>query len=198
MPSHGRRPPGSQGLARGGRSRRRRRQGRASDPYAARRRSSPTQLMTTALSVASHIADGYARPSPLRAARILSSRQTRSASARDRRWPSRGRPSCVAASSFGDFAARGAQVARLLAGYLVYLDRQISDRESAASPATASATPGASTRDSVRAHARTARPDPPRGGARATSASCPRRAAPCSTDATTTRSRGRSATSRTS
>jgi hypothetical protein len=58
----------------------------------------------------------------------------------------------VAAGAFGDFAARGGQVARLLTGYLVYLDRQITDRDSAPSSAAA-ATPGASTRDSVRAHA---------------------------------------------
>ena len=109
-------------------------------------------LMTTALSVASHIADGFARPSPseqresyLAAKRALLRLESEMAVARQ--------AELVAAASFGDFAARGGQVARLLTGYLVYLDRQITDRDSAASPAAASATPGASTRDSVRAHA---------------------------------------------
>jgi four helix bundle protein len=108
-------------------------------------------LMTTALSVASHIADGFARPSPaeqresyLAAKRALLRLESEMAVARQ--------AELVAAGAFGDFAARGGQVARLLTGYLVYLDRQITDREPAAS-STVAATPGATTRDSVRAHA---------------------------------------------
>ena len=108
-------------------------------------------LMTTALSVASHIADGFARPSPseqresyLAAKRALLRLESEMAVARQ--------AELVAAGTFGDFAARGGQVARLLTGYLVYLDRQITDREPAAS-STATTTPGATTRDSVRAHA---------------------------------------------
>jgi len=108
-------------------------------------------LMTTALSVASHIADGFARPSPseqresyLAAKRALLRLESEMAVARQ--------AELVAAGTFGDFAARGGQVARLLTGYLVYLDRQITDREPVAS-STAAAAPGATTRDSVRAHA---------------------------------------------
>ena len=107
-------------------------------------------LMTTALSVASHIADGFARPSPseqresyLAAKRALLRLESEMAVARQ--------AELVAAGSFGDFANRGGQVARLLTGYLVYLDRQITDREATASPAAAS--PGPPIRDSVRAHA---------------------------------------------
>ena len=107
-------------------------------------------LMTTALSVASHIADGFARPSPaeqresyLAAKRALLRLESEMAVARQ--------AELVASGAFGDFAARGGQVARLLTGYLVYLDRQITDREPAAS--STAATPGATTRDSVRAHA---------------------------------------------
>ena len=59
----------------------------------------------------------------------------------------------VAAGAFGDIAARAGQVARLLTGYLVYLDRQITDRESAVSAAPSTAAAGATTRDSARAHA---------------------------------------------
>jgi four helix bundle protein len=109
-------------------------------------------LMTTALSVASHIADGFARPSPaeqresyLAAKRALLRLESEMAVARQ--------AELVAAGSFGDFAARGGQVARLLTGYLMYLDRQITDRDSAASPAAASVTASATTRDSARAHA---------------------------------------------
>ena len=108
-------------------------------------------LMTTALSVASHIADGFARPSPseqresyLAAKRALLRLESEMAVARQ--------AELVASGAFGDFAARGGQVARLLTGYLVYLDRQITDREPVAS-STAAAAPGATTRDSVRAHA---------------------------------------------
>jgi four helix bundle protein len=109
-------------------------------------------LMTTALSIASHIADGFARPSPaeqresyLAAKRALLRLESEMAVARQ--------AELVAAGSFGDFAARGGQVARLLTGYLMYLDRQITDRDSAASPAAASVTASATTRDSARAHA---------------------------------------------
>jgi four helix bundle protein len=109
-------------------------------------------LMTTALSVASHIADGFARPSPpeqresyLAAKRALLRLESEMAVARQ--------AELVAAGSFGDLAARGGQVARLLTGYLVYLDRQIAERDSASSSAAASASTGVAIRDSARAHA---------------------------------------------
>jgi four helix bundle protein len=109
-------------------------------------------LMTTALSVASHIADGFARPSPaeqresyLAAKRALLRLESEMAVARQ--------AELVAAGSFGDLAARGGQVARLLTGYLVYLDRQIAERDSAGSSAAGtSASTGVASRDSARAH----------------------------------------------
>jgi four helix bundle protein len=108
-------------------------------------------LMTSALLVPSHIADGFARPtageqrdSYLLAKRALMRLESEMAVARQ--------AELVAASSFGDFAAHGGQVARLLTGYLAYLDRQITDRDSAVAT-TPTAVPGAPTRDSVRAPA---------------------------------------------
>jgi len=109
-------------------------------------------LMLTAISVASHIADGFARPSPgeqresyLSAKRALLRLESEMAVARQ--------AELVAAGSFGDIAARAGQVARLLTGYLVYLDRQITEREPAASPTPSAASSAPATRDSARAHA---------------------------------------------
>ena len=48
--------------------------------------------------------------------------------------------------ALSDIAARSAQVARLLTGYLVYLDRQIAERE----PSPAAPPAGGASRDSVR------------------------------------------------
>ena len=109
-------------------------------------------LMTTAISVASHIADGFARPSPaeqrdsyLAAKRALLRLESEMAVARQ--------AELVAAGSQGDIASRAGQVARLLTGYLAYLDRQITDRDSSASAAAPAAAPAAATHDSARAHA---------------------------------------------
>lgn len=106
-------------------------------------------LMTTALSVGSHIADGFARPSPaeqresyLAAKRALLRLESEMAVARQ--------AELVAGGSFGDLAARGGQVARLLTGYLVYLDRQIAERDSASPSPAAPASTGVATRDSAR------------------------------------------------
>ena len=104
--------------------------------------------MATAISVPSHIADGFARPSPgeqhesyLAAKRALLPLESELAVARH--------AELLAAGTYGEITSRGAQVARLLTGYLVYLDRQITERESAASH-VASTLP---TRDSARAPA---------------------------------------------
>ena len=106
-------------------------------------------LMTTAVSVASHIADGFARPSPaeqresyLAAKRALLRLESEMAVVRQ--------AELVPSGSFGDIASRAGQVARLLTGYLVYLDRQITERESAASSPSTSAAIGTTTRDSAR------------------------------------------------
>jgi four helix bundle protein len=107
-------------------------------------------VMLTALSVGSHIADGFARPSPaeqresyLAAKRALLRLETELAVARH--------AELVAAGVFTELCARSAQVTRLLTGYLVYLDRQISERD--ASPpgsALGQSASSAATRDSVR------------------------------------------------
>jgi four helix bundle protein len=105
-------------------------------------------LMATAISVPSHVADGFARPSLgeqhesyLAAKRALLRLESELAVARH--------AELLAAGSYGELTSRGAQVARLLTGYLVFLDRQIAERETSA-PQLGASLP---TRDSVRAPA---------------------------------------------
>jgi four helix bundle protein len=83
-------------------------------------------VMATALAVGSHIADGYARPtseeqrdSYLAAKRALLRLETELAVARH--------AELIPAGAFGELTARSSQVARLLTGYLAYLDREITD-----------------------------------------------------------------------
>jgi four helix bundle protein len=82
--------------------------------------------MATALSVASHIADGYGRPTPpeqreayLAAKRALLRLETELAVAKH--------ADLIPAGSFTELATRASQVSKLLTGYLVYLDRQLVD-----------------------------------------------------------------------
>ena len=104
-------------------------------------------VMLTALAIGSHIADGFARPtapeqkeSYLAAKCALFRLESELAVARH--------AELMPSGALSDIAARSAQVARLLTGYLVYLDRQIAEREP---PATTPAQPaGGATRDSVR------------------------------------------------
>ena len=109
-------------------------------------------LIVTALSVGAHIADGFARPTPgeqresyLLAKRALLRLESELAVARH--------AELLAAGSYGDLTSRSGQVARLLTGYLVYLDRQITERESATASATAASPTPAPNRDSARAPA---------------------------------------------
>jgi four helix bundle protein len=81
-------------------------------------------IMTTALSVGAHIADGYARPtaaeqreSYLAGKRALLRLETELAVARH--------ADLLPAGAFTELSARSSQVVQLLTGYLVYLDRQI-------------------------------------------------------------------------
>jgi four helix bundle protein len=110
-------------------------------------RSVSEALMSTAMSVGTYIADGYARPSPCEqrdsyraGKRALGRLETELAVARH--------ADLIPAGSFTELTARSAQVARLLAGYLVFLDRQIADdverssRERPAPGAGSSVTPG--------------------------------------------------------
>jgi four helix bundle protein len=100
--------------------------------------------MASALAVATHIADGYGRPTPpeqreayLAAKRALLRLETELAIARH--------ADLLPAGAFTDLASRANQVAKMLAGYLVYLDRQLTT-ELRLSPArdasTESASPG--------------------------------------------------------
>ena len=109
-------------------------------------------VMLTALSVGSHIADGFARPtlaeqreSYLAAKRTLLRLETELAVARQ--------VELVPAGTFTELCARTAQVTRLLTGYLVYLDRQLAEQESASSNAPHPAASATTTRDSSRARA---------------------------------------------
>ena len=105
-------------------------------------------VMLTALAIGSHIADGFARSaaseqkeSYLAAKRALFRLESELAVARH--------AELMPSGALPDIAARSAQVARLLTGYLVYLDRQIAEREPPAAPSPI-APAGSATRDSVR------------------------------------------------
>ena len=103
--------------------------------------------MATAISVGTHVAEGYGRHSiqEQRASYIaakcaLLRLETELAVARH--------ADLIPAGAFTDLTQRTALVARLLAGYLVYLDRQITDQEAAP---TRGARPSPSSAESVRA-----------------------------------------------
>jgi four helix bundle protein len=89
------------------------------------------QAMSTAVAVATHITDGYARYEAAEqhelytaAKRELLRLETHLALAR--------RAELLSAAADAELATRAQSVARLLAGYLAYLDRQITDRQAAA------------------------------------------------------------------
>jgi four helix bundle protein len=89
-------------------------------------RSVSDAAMGSAVAVATHIAEGYARPTPPEqresyhaAKRALFRLETELAVAKH--------ADLLPAGAFSDLAARSGQVAKLLTGYLVYLDRQIAD-----------------------------------------------------------------------
>jgi four helix bundle protein len=83
-------------------------------------------VMATGIAVGVHIADGYARQtttdqrdSYLAAKRALLRLETELAIAKH--------AELIPAGAFTELTARSSQVARLLSGYLVYLDRQIGE-----------------------------------------------------------------------
>ncbi|HEV7992224.1 MAG TPA: four helix bundle protein [Gemmatimonadaceae bacterium] len=87
-------------------------------------------VLLTALAVGSNIADGFARPSAaeqresyIAAKRALLRLETELAISRQ--------AELVPAGAFTELCARTSQVTRLLTGYLVYLDRQIAERDAA-------------------------------------------------------------------
>jgi four helix bundle protein len=101
-------------------------------------------LMQTALAVAAHVADGYARYTPaeqresyMLARRALLRLETELAIARH--------ADLLPAAVLADLPGRIAQLARMLTGFLVYLDRQLADREGASPgtrPTAATVSPG--------------------------------------------------------
>ncbi|MEP7002280.1 MAG: four helix bundle protein, partial [bacterium] len=104
-------------------------------------------VMATAIAVGTHIAEGYGRhtiheqrASYIAAKCALLRLETELAIARH--------ADLIPAGSFTELAARASQVARLLAGYIVYLDRQVADADSP--PRARSAAPAANP-DSARA-----------------------------------------------
>ena len=106
-------------------------------------------VMLTALSVGAHVADGYARYTPaeqresyMLARRALLRLESELAVARQ--------ADLVQAQACAEFSARAAQIARMLTGFLVYLDRQLADQPSSVAPTSVAAAEPLS-RDSVRA-----------------------------------------------
>ena len=106
------------------------------------------QVMATAIAVGTHIAEGYGRhtvheqrASYIAAKCALLRLETELAIARH--------AELIPAGSFTELTARSSQVARLLAGYIVYLDRQIAERETA--PRAAKGAMPVVTPDSARA-----------------------------------------------
>jgi four helix bundle protein len=108
-------------------------------------------VLLTALAIGSHIADGYASPSAteqrsayLGAKRALLRLETELAIAKH--------AELLQGGVLTELTARSSQVARLLTGYLAYLDRQIADdaeRLSKATPRPAPSVEPALTRDSA-------------------------------------------------
>ena len=85
-------------------------------------------IMSTAVAVGTHVAEGYGHQTPslqresYSAARgALLRLETELAIARH--------AELLPAGAFTELTARSGQVARLLAGYVIYLDRQIAERE---------------------------------------------------------------------
>ena len=83
-------------------------------------------VMETALSISCHIADGFARPTPpeqresyLAAKRALLRLESQLAVARQ--------ADLLPAGALSELSLRSGQAARLLTGYVLYLDRQIAD-----------------------------------------------------------------------
>jgi len=93
------------------------------------------QVMATAVTVATYITDGYARYEASEqhqlytaAKRELLRLETQLALAR--------RADLLSAASDAELSSRAQSVARLLVGYLAYLDRQLTDRRQSAAAAT--------------------------------------------------------------
>ena len=108
--------------------------------------------MATAIAVATLVADGYARITPaeqresyLAARRAVLRLETELAILKQ--------AELLQAGAFSELTARGGQVAKMLAGYLAYLDRQIEDasRAPARAPSVAGSGGPAASPGSARA-----------------------------------------------
>jgi four helix bundle protein len=105
-------------------------------------------IMSTALAVGTHVADGYARYTPVEqresymlAKRALMRLESEIAVARH--------AELIPAGTLSEFPARAAQLTKMLTGFLVYLDRQLAERDPI--PRVATETCGTlATPDSVR------------------------------------------------
>ena len=97
-------------------------------------------VMATAISVGTHVAEGYGWPSlKEQRASYVSARcallrlETELAVARH--------ADMIPAGAFTDLTTRSANVSRLLTGYVIYLDRQIADQEAVPARGRGSGTP---------------------------------------------------------
>jgi four helix bundle protein len=98
------------------------------------------EVMATAVAVGCNIADGYGRhtvpdqlTSYIQAKRALLKLETELAIARH--------AELIPAGAFTELTARSNQVARMIAGYIVYLERQLAEPEASARPASAARRP---------------------------------------------------------
>lgn len=83
-------------------------------------------VMTTALSVASHVADGYARHTPAeqRESYMLAKRALLRL---ESELGVASHADLCPAVALSDFASRSSQLTKMLTGFLAYLDRQLAD-----------------------------------------------------------------------
>jgi hypothetical protein len=96
--------------------------------------------MATSMMVATLIADGYARITPVEQREAYQS--ARSALLRlETELAILKQADLLPTGAFSELTTRGAQVSRLLGGYLAYLDRQIDDAARGASRAGATGSP---------------------------------------------------------
>lgn len=96
-------------------------------------RSVSDTVMATAIAVGTNIAEGYGHQTPPQQRESYSA--ARSALLRlETELAIARHAELLPAGAFTELTARSNQVARLLAGYVIYLDRQIADREPPPSP----------------------------------------------------------------
>jgi four helix bundle protein len=99
--------------------------------------------MATSMIVATLIADGYARVTPVEQREAYQSAR-RAVLRLETELAILKQAELLPAGAFSELSTRGAQVSKLLGGYLAYLDRQIDDAARAPSrPGTASPQSGA-------------------------------------------------------